>query len=87
MDSTAFRSRRPRSVHRSLWRVGLDGSVSHFAGTFAYGQDDGALMDASFAAPNGIAAWQGTLYANHMVGTWRQVTRASLAIRKVTLPR
>ncbi len=71
----------------SLWRVTPDGAVSHFAGTFVYGQDDGPLMEATFAAPNGIAARGGTLYLNDMTGTWARTARASLAIRKVILPR
>jgi len=71
----------------SLWRVASDGTATHFAGTFAYGQGDGPLMEASFAAPNGIAARRGVLYLNDMTGTWRQTARAALAIRKVILPR
>ena len=71
----------------SIWRVEANGALSHFAGTFGYGQEDGPLLEASFAAPNGIAAWRGTLYLNDMTGVWRQPSRASLAIRKVVLPR
>ena len=71
----------------SIWRVESDGTTSHFAGTFAYGQQDGPLKEASFAAPNGIAAWRGALYVNDITGVWRQATRASLAVRKVILPR
>ena len=41
--------------HR-LYRVSMDGQVTHFAGTGTMSEVDGAALEASFSWPNGIAA-------------------------------
>lgn len=71
----------------TLWRVGRDDrTVEHIAGNYQYGLDDGPLMEASFAAPNGIGTFRGVLYINTLDGIWQRNARANMTIRKVTLP-
>lgn len=41
---------------RKIYRVAMDGTVEHFAGTGDSGQDNGPALEASFSRPNGIAA-------------------------------
>lgn len=46
---TAFQTNR-------IYRVTMDGTVAHMAGTGGFGEVDGAPMEAAFTFPNGIAA-------------------------------
>jgi len=71
-----------------VYRVGLDGTVQRYAGNGEVGFADGAVLDASLARPNGIAATPGAgaLVVNTLRGPWRGDEDTEIVLRRVTLP-
>jgi Tetratricopeptide repeat len=82
--ATSFRGNR-------IYKVGLDGTVTLFAGTGASGEKNGAALEATFTLPNGIAAGPGgdRLYVNDYTNRVPPTTEAPPAprssLRQITL--
>lgn len=75
-----------------LYRVSADGEVHLFAGTGAFGQQDGAAGEAQFSTPNGIAynPVRDVLYVNDYLLTWPERwsgrARPQSTVREVVFP-
>ena len=50
-----------------IFKVGMDGVSTHFAGTGVQGVKNGAGLEAQFINPNGIVATNGRLYVNDKI--------------------
>jgi len=75
-----------------IFRIAADGSVEPFAGTGAFGQEDGPAAAAQFATPNGIGYSTGrdALYVNDYLATWGERfegrTRPRSSLREILFP-
>jgi len=82
---TAFRG-------NQVFRVDPDGTVTPVAGTGAFGEQDGAGLEAQFSTPNGIAydRTRDYLYVNDALLTWPQRfenrMRPTSTVRRLAFP-
>ena len=71
-----------------IYRVARDGAFEPFAGSGALGLDDGPLLEATLARPNGIAlsADGRALWVNNLDGPWKTDQPTRLVLRRIDLP-
>ncbi len=82
---TAFRA-------NMIFKVSAEGEVRPFAGTGAFGQQDGPVAQATFSTPNGIAynPARDALYVNDRLETWTERwegrARPRSSVREILFP-
>ena len=71
-----------------IYRIDRAGTIEAFAGTGELGLDDGPVLEATLARPNGIAVSPDgcALYVNNLEGPWRGSEPTNIILRRIELP-
>ncbi len=71
-----------------IYRIDRAGTIEAFAGTGELGLDDGPVLEATLARPNGIAVSPDgrALYVNNLEGPWRSSEPTNIILRRIELP-